>query len=96
MNANHYHIPGESTRLRQELEATERQVEILSDELSKCSKARSHTQTALNAAKLLTANDEALMRLAIDAITNVLAGGDFDNPYADLKQAAAALKERLK
>lgn len=53
-------------------------------------------EAALAAAKLLTANDEALMRLAIDAITNVLAGGDFDNPYADLKQAAAALKERLK
>lgn len=40
--------------------------------------------------------DEALMRQALDAITNVLAGGDFDSPYADLKQAAAALKERLK
>jgi hypothetical protein len=40
--------------------------------------------------------DEALLRQALDAITNVLVGGDFDNPYADLKQAAAALKERLR
>lgn len=40
--------------------------------------------------------DEVLMRQALDAITDVLAGADFDSPYADLKQAAAALKERLK
>jgi hypothetical protein len=35
------------------------------------------------------------MKQALDAITNVLAGGDFDNPYADLKQAGAALKQAL-
>jgi hypothetical protein len=36
-----------------------------------------------------------LLKQALDAMTNVLAGGDFDNPYADLKAAAAAIKERL-
>ena len=96
MNTSHYHLPGDVARLRQELEATERQVEILSDDLSRCSKAQTHAKTALAAAKLLTANDEALMRQVLDAITNVLAGADFDSPYADLKQAAAALKDRLK
>jgi uncharacterized UPF0160 family protein len=35
------------------------------------------------------------MKQALDAITNVLAGGDFDNPYADLKQAGAALKQAI-
>ncbi|MFM6959526.1 MAG: hypothetical protein ACKOW0_00685 [Schleiferiaceae bacterium] len=40
--------------------------------------------------------DEALMRLILDAIDGVLTGGDFDNPYADLKQAAHLLKERLR
>jgi hypothetical protein len=40
--------------------------------------------------------DEALLRQALDAMTNVLAGGDFDNPYADLKAAAAAIGRRLK
>jgi hypothetical protein len=41
-------------------------------------------------------SDAALLRQALEAMTNVLAGGDFDNPYADLKAAAAAIKERLK
>ena len=53
-------------------------------------------KAALAAAKLLTANDEALMRRALDAIDSVLSGGDFDHPYAGIKQVAAALKERLK
>jgi hypothetical protein len=35
------------------------------------------------------------MKQALDAITNVLAGGDFDNPYADLKQAGAVLKQAI-
>lgn len=96
MNPSYYHLPGDAVRLRQELEATERQVEILSDDLSKCSKAQTHAKTALAAAKLLTANDEALMRRALDAIDSVLSGGDFDHPYADIKQVAADLKERLK
>lgn len=47
-------------------------------------------------AALAAANDEALMRRALDAIDSVLSGGDFDRPYADIKQVAAALKERLK
>ena len=47
-------------------------------------------------AALAAANDEALMRQTLDAINGVLSGGDFDHPYADIKQAAAALKERLK
>ena len=40
--------------------------------------------------------DEALMRQTLDAINGVLAGVGFDSPYADIKQAAADLKERLK
>jgi hypothetical protein len=35
------------------------------------------------------------MKQALEAITNVLAGGDFDNPYADLKQAGAVLKQAI-
>ena len=35
------------------------------------------------------------MKQALDAINNVLAGGDFDNPYADLKQAGAVLKQAI-
>ena len=37
----------------------------------------------------------SVMKQALDAITNVLAGGDFDNPYADLKQAGSALREAI-
>lgn len=51
---------------------------------------------SLEAYRVARAADEALMRQALDAIDSVLSGGDFDSPYADLKQAAAALKERLK
>ena len=40
--------------------------------------------------------DEALLRQALSAIHKVLSGGDFDHPYAELKQAAAAIEERLK
>jgi hypothetical protein len=40
-------------------------------------------------------DDTALLRQALEAMLNVLAGGDFDNPYADLKAAASAIKERL-
>ena len=36
-----------------------------------------------------------VMKQALDAITNVLAGGDFDNPYADLKEAALALQQAI-
>lgn len=50
----------------------------------------------LEAYRVARATDESLMRQALDAINGVLAGADFDSPYADLKQAAAALKERLK
>ena len=35
------------------------------------------------------------MKQAVDAITNVLAGSDFDNPYADLKEAATALQHAI-
>jgi hypothetical protein len=35
------------------------------------------------------------MRQAFDAIVNVLAGGDFDNPLCDLKQAALALQQAI-
>ena len=35
------------------------------------------------------------MRQASDAIVNVLAGGDFDNPLCDLKQAALALQQAI-
>ena len=35
------------------------------------------------------------MKQASDAIINVLAGGDFDNPLADLKQAALALHQAI-
>ena len=35
------------------------------------------------------------MKQALDAITNVLAGGDFDNPYADLKEAASELRQAI-
>ena len=36
-----------------------------------------------------------VMRQAFDAIVNVLAGGDFDNPLCDLKQAALALQQAI-
>jgi hypothetical protein len=39
--------------------------------------------------------DEALLKQALSAINKVLSGGDFDHPYAELKQAAAAIEERL-
>jgi len=42
------------------------------------------------------AADTALLRQALDAMLNVLSGGEYDNPFADLKAAAAAIKERLK
>jgi hypothetical protein len=42
------------------------------------------------------ANDEALLKQALAAMEVVLSGGDFDHPYAELKQAAAAIEERLK
>jgi len=35
------------------------------------------------------------MKQASDAIVNVLAGGDFDNPLCDLKQAALALRQAI-
>ena len=35
------------------------------------------------------------MRQASDAILNVLAGGEFDNPVCDLKQAALALQQAI-
>jgi len=35
------------------------------------------------------------MKQAFDAIVNVLAGGDFDNPLCDLKQAALALQQAI-
>ena len=35
------------------------------------------------------------MKQAFDAIVNVLAGGDFDNPLCDLKQAALALQRAI-
>jgi hypothetical protein len=35
------------------------------------------------------------MRQAFDAIVNVLAGGDFDNPVCDLKEAALALHQAI-
>ena len=35
------------------------------------------------------------MRQALDAILNVLSGGDFDNPLCDLKQAALALQQAI-
>jgi len=37
----------------------------------------------------------SVMRQASDAIVNVLAGGDFDNPLCDLKQAALALRQAI-
>lgn len=39
--------------------------------------------------------DEELLRQAFDAIVNVLAGADYDDPYASLKEAAKALSDRL-
>ena len=39
--------------------------------------------------------DRELMQMALDAMVNALAGNDFDNPYADMKQAAKALRDRL-
>ena len=36
-----------------------------------------------------------VMKQAFDAIVNVLAGGDFDNPLCDLKQAALALQQAI-
>lgn len=63
------------------------------DSLAQSLKAARHLLEAHQANKQL---DEALMRQALDAINGVLAGVDFDSPYADLKQAAADLKERLK
>ena len=36
-----------------------------------------------------------VMRQALDAILNVLSGGDFDNPLCDLKQAALALQQAI-
>ena len=39
--------------------------------------------------------DEELMRQAFDAIVNVLAGADYDDPYASLREAAKALSDRL-
>ena len=36
-----------------------------------------------------------VMKQAFDAIVNVLAGGDFDNPLCDLKQAALALHQAI-
>jgi hypothetical protein len=50
----------------------------------------------VEAYRVTQAIDQELMRQALDAINGVLSGGDFDHPYADIKQAAAALKERLK
>ena len=35
------------------------------------------------------------MKQASDAILNVLAGGEFDNPLCDLKQAALALQQAI-
>jgi hypothetical protein len=43
----------------------------------------------------LMKSKQETMKQALDAITNVLAGGDFDNPYADLKQAGSALKQAI-
>jgi len=37
----------------------------------------------------------SVMRQASDAINNVLAGGEFDNPLCDLKQAALALHQAI-
>jgi len=37
----------------------------------------------------------SVMKQASDAIINVLAGGDFDNPLCDLKQAALALHQAI-
>jgi hypothetical protein len=37
----------------------------------------------------------SVMRQASDAISNVLAGGEFDNPVCDLKQAALALHKAI-
>ena len=37
----------------------------------------------------------SVMRQASDAILNVLAGGEFDNPVCDLKQAALALHQAI-
>jgi hypothetical protein len=39
--------------------------------------------------------DEALLKQALSAMNKVLSGGDFDHPYAELKQVAAAIEERL-
>jgi hypothetical protein len=38
---------------------------------------------------------EALLRQALSAMNKVLSGADFDRPYAELKQVAAAIEERL-
>jgi hypothetical protein len=40
-------------------------------------------------------SDREIMQMAFDAMINALAGNDFDNPYANMKQAAAALRDRL-
>ena len=45
--------------------------------------------------KFQTSMNLPVMRQAFDAIVNVLAGGDFDNPLCDLKQAALALQQAI-
>ena len=45
--------------------------------------------------KFQTSMSLPVMRQAFDAIVNVLAGGDFDNPLCDLKQAALALQQAI-
>ena len=39
--------------------------------------------------------DEELLRQAFDAIVNVLAGADYDDKYASLREAAKSLSDRL-
>jgi hypothetical protein len=45
--------------------------------------------------KFQTSMSLPVMKQALDAILNVLAGGDFDNPLCDLKQAALALQQAI-
>ena len=45
--------------------------------------------------KFQTSMSLPVMKQAFDAIVNVLAGGDFDNPLCDLKQAALALQQAI-